>query len=112
MRRIEWFEELTADVRYALRRLRQAPGFAFVVVLTLGLGVGATTSIFSVVNAVVLRPIPVPGADRLVRNFATNPTNNEFTTSEPNYLDFRDQTRSFSVMAGFLGFGTNLVQHD
>jgi hypothetical protein len=57
---------MTSDVRYALRRLRNAPTFAIVTIATLSLGIGATAAMFSVVNSVVLRPIPVQGADRIV----------------------------------------------
>ena len=65
---------MTSDVRYALRRLRNAPTFAIVTIATLSLGIGATTAMFSVVNSVVLRPIPVQGAERIVRIYETNPT--------------------------------------
>jgi putative ABC transport system permease protein len=63
-----WFEDAQRDLRYTLRSLARARGFAAVVVITLGLGIGAATAVFSVVNAVVLRPLKAPGADRLVRS--------------------------------------------
>src|SRR5437762_7405396 len=62
----EWFEHLAADVRYGLRMLRKAPGFSAVAILTIALGVGATTAIFSVVDATVLRQLPYPRAEQLV----------------------------------------------
>ena len=101
--------ELTMDVRYALRRMRNAPMFAVVTVATLALGAGATTAMFSVLNSVVLRPIPVLDSDRLVRIYETNPNSDAWTTSEPNYLDFRARTRSFSTVAAITGRGASLL---
>jgi hypothetical protein len=65
-RRIEIVSETTQDLRYAIRRLRGAPGFTLAVVLILGLGIGVTTAIFSVIDAALLRPLPYPAPDRLV----------------------------------------------
>ena len=80
-------QDLGTDIAFGVRRLRHAPGFALLTILTTAVGVGATTAIFSVVNAVGLRPIPVPDADRVVAFYETNPTNNSWTTSDPNFLD-------------------------
>src|SRR3954471_7434576 len=66
VRGARWSEEVVADTRYALRSLRRSPGLAAAAILTLALGIGATTAIFSAVNAVILRPLPFPAADRLV----------------------------------------------
>jgi putative ABC transport system permease protein len=109
MRLPDRMSDLAADVTYALRRLRQAPGFGLIALLTLGLGSGATTAIFSVVNAVVLRPVPIPRPEEVVRIYETNPSNNAWTTSEPNYLDFRDQAKGFTAMAAITGRGASLL---
>ena len=68
----QWVEDAHRDLRHTLRSLSRARGFAAVVIITLGLGIGAATAVFSVVNAVVLRPLKAPGADRLVRSLAVN----------------------------------------
>ena len=103
--------QFVEDAKYALRRLRMSPAFATLIVLTIGLGIGATTAIFSVVNAVVLRPIPLPNAAQVVRLYETNPGNDAWTTSEPNYLDFRDQTRTFAVLSAVTGRSASLLGH-
>src|SRR5438552_14435864 len=89
------------DVRYAARVLRKNPGFTAVVVLTLALGIGATTAIFSVVNGVMLQPLPFPNAERLVRIWESDLPRGrpEFSTSQPNFLDFRAQNSTFERLA-------------
>ncbi len=103
-------QDLGTDIAYGIKRLRHAPGFALLTVLTTAIGVGATTAIFSVVNAVVLRPIPVPDADGVVAFYETNPTNNAWTTSDPNFLDYRERTRSFATMAAVAGRSAGLLR--
>ena len=94
---------LGTDLRYALRTMRRRPGFATVVILTLALGIGATTAIFSVVNAVLLRPLPFPEAERLfvLRGESTSgdPEKVSASQSYPDFTDYRSHGRSFSEMA-------------
>jgi predicted permease len=80
--------------------LRRAPGFAAVAVLTLGLGIGAATAVFSVVNGVLLTPLPYPDAHSIVRVFQIDATGRRMgSVSEPNYLDWRGQTQVFATSA-------------
>ncbi len=94
-------EQLFGDVRFGLRLLRREPGFAATTVLTLTLAIGATTTIFSVVDAVLLQPPPFPEPDRLVTLWQTDP-NNANRPVEPapaNFLDWREQATSFEQVA-------------
>jgi predicted permease len=93
-------EILMQDVRYAIRGLRKNPSFAAVAVLTLALGIGANTTIFSVVNGVLLKPLPYPNPDRLISLWETHPTFGQFLTVAPaNFYDWREQSSSFDKMA-------------
>ena len=94
---------LSQDLRYALRTLTRWPGFSAVVILTLALGIGANAAIFSVVNAVLLRPLPYAEPDRLVFVFGT-PTDGDSakvgaSSSYPDYVDFRERSKSFTQLA-------------
>jgi putative ABC transport system permease protein len=93
-------ESMVQDIRYTARSVRQSPTFAAIAVLTLALGIGATTSIFSVVQTLLIRPLPFPDADRLVAVFATSQTAPRDTTS---FLDFSDwqQATTLSGMAAY-----------
>jgi putative ABC transport system permease protein len=95
------------DLRYAIRSLRKSPGFTAIAALTLALGVGSTTAIFSVINAVVLRPLPFPEPDRLVRVLESNVERgwSTFGVSHPNFLDWRSQAGSFQSLAAFQNAG-------
>ncbi len=104
---------LIQDVRYGLRNLRRNRGFVLVALLTLALGIGANTTIFSVINNTLLKPIPYPAADRLVlvwETFGKGPDNWNIV-SAPNFWDFQRQSRSFESMAIFdsAGRGYNLA---
>jgi putative ABC transport system permease protein len=99
--RRSWIEAIWQDVRYGARTLRRSPGFTAVAVLTLALGTGASTGLFTIVNAVVLRPLPFAQPDRLVRFWESNPEKGwpNFSASQPNFLDWRSQSRSFERIA-------------
>ncbi|HEV3275943.1 MAG TPA: ABC transporter permease [Terriglobia bacterium] len=92
---------LTSDLRYGIRMLRRNPGFAAVAVLTLALGIGANTAMFTVIDAVLLRPLPFPQADRMMAVNTGAAHGNLQTTSWPNYLDVRDQSRLLEDVAGY-----------
>jgi len=96
-------EELWRDVRFAARTLRRSPGFTLVAVATLALGIGANTAIFSVINAILLRPLPYPQAERLV--FLTEWAEQvpEMSFSVANLKDVRDQNTVFESLVGFNG---------
>ena len=95
--------ELYADVRYALRSLARAPGFALVAILTLALGIGANSAIFSVLNGVVLRPLPYDSPGQLVRVASRFPTLgfDKFWISPPEYMELRERTRSFASFGAY-----------
>jgi predicted permease len=95
MRRAEWLHELAQDARYAVRQLARMPGFTTVAALTLAIGIGATTAIFSVVHAVVLRPLPFPEPEQLVRVYA-NRRGTDASASAANFVAWRERAHSFS----------------
>jgi putative ABC transport system permease protein len=104
-------DNLLQDVRYGIRTLLRQPGFAATAILTLALGIGATTAIFSVVNAVVLRPLPFaqPGRVMVVTNLNTKTGTRNTTISGPDFFDWRAQQRSFEVLSYFTGAGETSV---
>jgi putative ABC transport system permease protein len=105
-RGIRLFDEVWQDLRYGARMLRTQPGFTLIAVITLALGIGANTAIFSVVNAVLLRPLPCEDPDRLV---AFSQQGRPEYCSLPDFADWREQSRSFERMAAFTDRAFNLT---
>jgi predicted permease len=98
-----WLDHFRQDVRYGVRTLRKSPGFAVIAILTLAIGIGANTTLFSVVNGVLLNPLPYPQPDRLVALYARANEFTKFSISYPNFLDWSRQNHSFSSIAAFRG---------
>src|SRR4051812_28114468 len=92
-------DALLQDLRYAVRRLRAAPGFTLAVIATLAIGVGGAAATFSVVDVVALRPLPFPDAGRLVRLRELTPQGEPFSFSDADYLDFSTHLRTLSATA-------------
>src|SRR5262245_17361908 len=98
-------QTLWQDLRYGARMLFKQPGFTLIAVITLALGIGATTAIFSVVNAVLLRPLPFPEADRLLFVGQSFRGNGPYGTGEPKFMFWREQSQSFEGLACYSSFG-------
>ncbi|HEX9967814.1 MAG TPA: ABC transporter permease, partial [Solirubrobacterales bacterium] len=113
-RGIPLLEHLVRDLLFGARMLRRNPGFTAVAVLTLGLGIGANTAIFSVVNAVLLRPLPYPRSGDLVLVWATNTEtgDTEDVASYPDFEEWQARSRSFERMAAFTTRGMTLSDGD
>ena len=89
------------DIRYGIRSLSKHPGFTVIAVITLALGIGANTAIFSVVNAVLLRPLPFDDPERIVWLWDTQPQLPKTPTSLPDFLGWKEQNKSFEQLAAF-----------
>lgn len=100
MRRTNHVENLINDLRYALRTLGRAPGFTIIIVMTLALAIGANSAIFSVIEGVLLRPLPYAQPDRIVRIFLNNDTYPKFPLNPFDLRDMRARNRSFDGIAG------------
>jgi predicted permease len=97
------------DVRYGVRMLFKNPGFAAIAILTLALGIGANTALFSVVNGVLLNPLPFPEPDQLYAVYYTTPAFGHSSISYPNFLDWQKQNHSFSALGAFRAEDLNLT---
>ena len=110
-RGLAWWDALRSDTRYALRQMRKRPGFSAAAVVTLALGVGATSAVFAVVDTVLLRPLPYSAPDRLYTLYEINTRGNIGRTRATalNFLDWQQQASSFSGMAAHTGTGFTLT---
>ncbi len=114
-RGIRWLEDFLQDLRYGFRTLWHNPGFAAIALLTMALGIGANTAIFSVISATLLRPLPFRDSNRLVFLSTTTPGgctecwHGKIGFSDPNFLDLQEQNRVFEHMAAFGGAGFTLT---
>jgi predicted permease len=97
----DWLRTVPSDCRYALRQLGKNPGYAAVAILTLALGIGVATAIFSVVYGVLLRPLPYPDPERIVGVFEVTSKGRPSRLADPNFNDFRDQSTSFQAIAKY-----------
>ncbi len=102
-------DSLLQDIRYALRSLAKSPGFTAITLVTLALGIGANSAIFSVVNGVLIRPLPYPDADRLVVARETYSGDQTGSVSGANFIDWRDRARSFQSMTASWGVSMSLI---
>jgi hypothetical protein len=89
------------DIRYAIRSLFKKPGFTAVAIVTLALGIGASTAIFSILEAVLLRPLPYPDQERIVDVVELNEAGRPMPFTDPNFVDLRARSRSFDALASY-----------
>src|ERR1700674_4446264 len=102
-------DRLMQDLRFGVRMITKSHGFAAVAILTLALGIGANTALFSVVNGVLLNPLPFPNPDELVAVYAKSPTFQESSIAFPNFLDWQKDNHSFAALSAFRADDYNMV---
>ena len=98
------------DIRFACRRLLKTPGFTLVAVLTLALGIGLNTSMFSLMNALLLRPLPYPDGANLVRVYVTTPQADDWALTAPVFRQVRESGAGFARLAAFGWWGASLTE--
>jgi len=108
-RHMQWIDSTWGDVRFAMRSLRRTPGFTSAAVVTLALGIGVNTAVFSIVNGVLLNPLPYPDPDQLVALYSRTADGVRSFSSYPNFLDWVRDNRSFSDLAAFRPDNFNLI---
>ena len=112
-RRLQPLDEVRQDVRFGLRMMSANPGFTIVTVMTLALGIAANNFVFSIVNAVLLRPLPFERPDRLLSVRTINPNNQEQGVSYLDFVDLRERVRSFTALAAYRGeAGLNVSEEE
>ena len=102
MRRVQWLEEFRHDIKFAFRQLRRAPAFTIVAALTLALGIGANSAIFTLVDRTLLRPLPFHDPDRLVLLSERSASSDRGSVSPLNLLDWNERSRTFDGIAGYV----------
>ena len=110
--RWQWADDIRQDAIYAFRGLRRNPVFTAVAVLTLALGIGMNTAVFSVFSAVLIKPLPYPDADRILWLANYNQRFKFEASSAPDFTDWRAQAQSFEAMAGYVTLDSTVLDGD
>ena len=100
---------LLQDLRYGARMLLKSPGFTSIAVMTLALGIGANTAVFSLVNSILLRQLPFRQPEQLVRVYSRRPAPGKYSFTLPDFIDYRDQNQSLSGIAAYASWSANLT---
>ena len=112
VRGVRFVEEFLQDVRYSLRVLLRKPAFTLTVIVTLAIGIGANTALFSVVNAVLLRELPLKRPDEVMQVWSTRTDRDKAPFTVPDFLDYRDQNQTLDHIAAFCNVGLNLTGNE